>query len=188
MDTDKIPRMPWRDIHLRMEGEIVKDLSRNFIQYWSFVKSEFRQQKETRLIGDSKIKQQQADLRRANTQSPLNRKKPKSGAPFKFKSEFKVRNNTGVDEASIKPLNQNATKKKAIADDLSIIEEDSLLGGQRRTSKAVVLEDDEGLKHQPVRAEEWRFRSFQHTAKAELDLLIFKVKNEALAPENVEEE
>lgn len=34
------PRMPWRDIHMRIEGDVIQDLSRNFIQYWNFIKNE----------------------------------------------------------------------------------------------------------------------------------------------------
>ena len=41
VDVNKVPRMPWRDIHLRLEGEVIKDLSRNFVQYWSFVKTDY---------------------------------------------------------------------------------------------------------------------------------------------------
>ena len=33
------PRMPWHDIALRAEGDVVKDVSRHFIQYWNYTRS-----------------------------------------------------------------------------------------------------------------------------------------------------
>lgn len=32
--------MPWRDIAVRMQGQVVKDLVRHFMQYWNFAKYE----------------------------------------------------------------------------------------------------------------------------------------------------
>ena len=36
VSRSSVPRMPWRDIALRVIGEPVKDLVRHFIQYWNF--------------------------------------------------------------------------------------------------------------------------------------------------------
>ena len=30
------PRMPWRDMHVRVEGNTVNDMRRSFVQYWSY--------------------------------------------------------------------------------------------------------------------------------------------------------
>lgn len=69
IDKSRIPRMPWRDMHVRLEGEIAKDMGRNFIQYWSFIKNDFAQQKESRQIGVSATKQiQQRKLTRKNSE------------------------------------------------------------------------------------------------------------------------
>lgn len=35
-------RMPWHDIALQMRGDCVIDLMRHFVQYWYFVKSEYK--------------------------------------------------------------------------------------------------------------------------------------------------
>jgi len=38
IDRDNNPRMPWRDIAVRLKGEVVKDTVRHFLQYWNFAK------------------------------------------------------------------------------------------------------------------------------------------------------
>jgi phosphatidylserine/phosphatidylglycerophosphate/cardiolipin synthase-like enzyme len=35
---DQVPRMPRRDISLVVQGTVVEDMTRHFIQYWNFVK------------------------------------------------------------------------------------------------------------------------------------------------------
>ena len=40
IDPMNDPRMPWRDMSVRLEGQVVYDLARNFSQYWNFVKNE----------------------------------------------------------------------------------------------------------------------------------------------------
>jgi phospholipase D1/2 len=40
IDPMNDPRLPWRDVHVRLEGQVVYDLARNFSQYWNFVKNE----------------------------------------------------------------------------------------------------------------------------------------------------
>ena len=36
VNRNETPRMGWHDIGIRLEGEVVLDLSRHFIQYWNF--------------------------------------------------------------------------------------------------------------------------------------------------------
>ena len=40
IDKSNTPRMPWHDVAVMMVGEPVKDMSRHFIQYWNFVKTD----------------------------------------------------------------------------------------------------------------------------------------------------
>ena len=40
VDRESVPRMPWHDVHCRVEGQIAADLARHFIQSWNFVKSQ----------------------------------------------------------------------------------------------------------------------------------------------------
>lgn len=55
IEKTKIPRMPWRDVHVRLEGEIVNDMNRSFIQYWSFMKNDIESgAKEARIMGLAK--------------------------------------------------------------------------------------------------------------------------------------
>jgi phospholipase D1/2 len=42
LNKDFQVRMPWHDIALQMRGDCVIDLMRHFIQYWYFVKSEYK--------------------------------------------------------------------------------------------------------------------------------------------------
>lgn len=59
IDRKSNPRMPWRDIAVSIEGEVVKDISRHFIQYWNFAKSDIEGAKKNRKLlhkKDYKIK------------------------------------------------------------------------------------------------------------------------------------
>ena len=38
INKDSQPRMPWRDIAIKLKGMVTKDITRLFIQYWSFAK------------------------------------------------------------------------------------------------------------------------------------------------------
>lgn len=42
LNEDFQVRMPWHDIALQMRGDCVIDLLRHFVQYWYFVKSEYK--------------------------------------------------------------------------------------------------------------------------------------------------
>lgn len=47
IDKKEIPRMPWHDIAVKVEGEPVLDLCRHFIQYWNFAKYDLDPAKKT---------------------------------------------------------------------------------------------------------------------------------------------
>ena len=38
-DKNSEPRMPWRDIAVRLQGKVVVDLTRHFISYWNFARN-----------------------------------------------------------------------------------------------------------------------------------------------------
>lgn len=40
IDKNTTPRMPWRDIAVCLKGPVTKDVTRHFIQYWNFAKSD----------------------------------------------------------------------------------------------------------------------------------------------------
>jgi len=44
-DRQKVPRMPWHDIHMQLAGQPARDLTRHFIQRWNFL---LRQRKPSR--------------------------------------------------------------------------------------------------------------------------------------------
>lgn len=76
VDKDAVPRMPWRDINVKIEGEVAKDMGRNFIQYWSFIKNDFASQKEARVIGVSQKKEQKRNTsKNSNMTDPCSAKK-----------------------------------------------------------------------------------------------------------------
>jgi len=41
LNSEKQPRMPWHDVHMRLEGSSVYDLSRNFIDRWNSLQARF---------------------------------------------------------------------------------------------------------------------------------------------------
>jgi len=47
ISKDSVPRMPWHDIAVRVEGDPVVDLCRHFIQYWNFAKYDLDPTKKT---------------------------------------------------------------------------------------------------------------------------------------------
>lgn len=46
LDAKTQPRMPWHDVHLRLEGSSVYDLSRNFISRWNSLQARFEGKKQ----------------------------------------------------------------------------------------------------------------------------------------------
>jgi len=41
IDKNSEPRMPWRDIAIRLQGDIVKGMKKHFLQFWSFNNIQF---------------------------------------------------------------------------------------------------------------------------------------------------
>ena len=50
IDKNSQPRMPWRDIAVKLKGKVVKDVIRHFIQYWNFAKYESEGKKNNSLL------------------------------------------------------------------------------------------------------------------------------------------
>jgi len=48
IDKDTEPRMPWRDIAIRLTGSVAKDVARHFIQYWNFAKYDIEGKNQNR--------------------------------------------------------------------------------------------------------------------------------------------
>lgn len=48
IDKNSTPRMPWRDIAIRLEGEVVRDTARHFIQYWNYAKRDLAERKDNK--------------------------------------------------------------------------------------------------------------------------------------------
>ena len=51
---DEIPRMPRRDISLVVQGTVVEDMTRHFIQYWNFVKFDISSAPKDNLLSKTK--------------------------------------------------------------------------------------------------------------------------------------
>ena len=62
------PRMPWHDVGIKVNGDIVKDMSRHFIQYWNFAKYDIDPKKKNKHflipIKDKKQKKQNSNKER----------------------------------------------------------------------------------------------------------------------------
>jgi len=50
------PRMPWHDIHMKVVGEPVRDLTRHFIQYWNYAEIDLRFRKDHFLTAEHETK------------------------------------------------------------------------------------------------------------------------------------
>lgn len=62
--------MPWRDIHLKIEGEVVKSLTGHFFQFWNFVNDEFQQKKSLRsnTFTENSLSFEEGRVRKSKTQ------------------------------------------------------------------------------------------------------------------------
>ena len=40
MDRSRDPRLPWHDVHCKLEGVVVRDIARHFVQLWNHVKTD----------------------------------------------------------------------------------------------------------------------------------------------------
>lgn len=142
-------------MHARLEGEIARDMGRNFIQYWSFIKNDFANQKEARDIGVSHLKEQQRKLSRQlskGLQNPGTKKyQPKS---------------------SLVPLKN----RKSPFDDQSLDDDDSTLTKHMNKDNLLMIEespreDNPATPHQNKKRR--IFKSWQQSnAKIELEDLI----------------
>ena len=157
VDKDAVPRMPWRDIHVRLEGDVIKDMSRSFIQYWSFMHSDFAQQKTAQVIGVSKLKQTEKEIQRKQTQDAQTVLKKNEG---KFFSDF----------ASEKRQKKNNSR-------FGPDQEEGMI--DRKTlapARSKPLEGDQPASETFTRKKRM-FQSVQNSARAEMQDLIKHIKS-----------
>lgn len=159
VDKTTTPRMPWRDVQVRLEGEIVKDLSRSFIQYWSFIKTEFSREKEAAAIGVSEVVHRPTEFKQKQTfnkQDTLPKPKPK------YQSSMD------------KPEKNKKTDSSFVED------EDS----EKRETQSIprVFSKDDIIE---TRKDRRLFQSVQNTAKAEMESLIKQMKENNLEEEPI---
>lgn len=167
VDTDAIPRMPWRDMQVKIEGEIAKDMGRNFIQYWSFIKNEFASQKEARVIGISHMKEQKR-LTRKNSEAA------KPGTTKKYQPKSSLTPAMASRNLFEDPfLDDNSTLTKAQKDFPKPIEE--------------VMDEDQDDTLE-IRGKTRLFKSLQNNARGELEDLIQQIKEEKEDEEGSEED
>lgn len=50
IDKKSQPRMPWRDVAIKLKGLITKDITRHFIQYWNFAKIDIQGKKRKNFL------------------------------------------------------------------------------------------------------------------------------------------
>lgn len=50
IDKKTQPRMPWRDVAIKLKGLITKDITRHFIQYWNFAKIDIEGKKRKNFL------------------------------------------------------------------------------------------------------------------------------------------
>lgn len=151
------PRMPWRDIHVRLEGEIIRDMSRSFIQYWSFIKTEFTKDKEAGAIGVSQDAHKRERTIRGVQSQGGQKEKPK------YLSQFQNR---------VEP--QKKKSESSFVEDDSDEKKDQLGSFPKRYSRDDLVE---------TRNDRRVFQSMQNTAKAELETLIKQMKESNLIEE-----
>lgn len=49
-DRQKVPRMPWHDVHMVSAGQVARDLSRHFVQRWNYLLRQKRPSRPTPLL------------------------------------------------------------------------------------------------------------------------------------------
>ena len=151
VDKSKVPRMPWRDVQVRVEGEISKDMGRNFIQYWSFIKNDFAKQKETRQIGLSASRETKRQLLKQLTSEEGVKTGTKKYMPKS--SLLPPSTNKNLFETS---LDDDSTMTKHEKNLMSIPEADEQLEGRRQTKRL--------------------FKSVEHGVRVELEHLVNHIK------------
>lgn len=145
--------MPWRDVQVRLEGEVVKDLNRNFIQYWSFIKNDFATQKEFRQLGVSSTKENKKKLLRQ-----------------KSNEDFRIGTKKYMPKSSLVPKTSNRNLFET-----SLDEDDSTMTKHERNLKAILEVDEisEGKRNTKR-----LFKSVEHGVRIELEDLINQIKEE----------
>lgn len=157
VDKDNVPRMPWRDIHVRLEGDVIKDMSRSFIQYWSFMHSDFTKQKTAQVIGVSKLKQTEKEIQRKQTQDAKTVLKKNDG---KFFSDFASEKRPKKNNSSFGPDQEEG-----------MIDRNTLAPTRSKPSD-VDQPASEGFNRKRR-----MFQSVQNSAKAEMQILIKNIKS-----------
>ena len=160
VDKSSVPRMPWRDVQVRLEGVVAKDLGRHFIQYWSFIKNDFAKQKESRQIGVSASKETQRQLMRRKSSEDI------KSCPKKY-----------MPKSSLVPMTLTRNLFEVSLDD------DSTMTKHEKHMMAVA-EVDEALETK--RQTKRMFKSVENGVRVELEDLINQIK-EAKDTEDDEE-
>ena len=71
VDRKTTPRMPWHDVHIRIEGDVVPDIARHFVERWNDAKFESREGAIAEVKSNSSstfLSRQEIDLRKEGTQ------------------------------------------------------------------------------------------------------------------------
>jgi len=66
IDKMSQPRMPWRDIAVRLVGVVTKDITRHFIQYWNFAKYESEGGKKSDYLLSKRYKESDKSKKSSN--------------------------------------------------------------------------------------------------------------------------
>lgn len=144
--------MPWRDVQVRVEGEIVKDMSRHFIQFWSFIKNDFATQKESRQIGVSASRENKKQLLRQ-----------------KSSEEVTVGNKKYLPKSSLVPKTNTKNLFETSLDD------DSTMTKHERNLNAIIEVDEPFEEKKQIRR---LYKSVEHGVRVELEDLIQQIKEE----------
>lgn len=65
IDKYSTPRMPWRDIAIRLKGPVTKDVTRHFIQYWNFAKSDLEGSNRRNFLYKKNFDEESANKKKA---------------------------------------------------------------------------------------------------------------------------
>lgn len=152
IDKRSVPRMPWRDVQVRLEGEAVKDMSRNFVQYWSFIKNDFATQKESRQIGVSNTIETKKQLLRQKSNEEIT-----IGAKKYMPKSSLVPQTTSKNLFGEISLDDDSTMTKHQKNLMAIAEVDETLEARRNTKRI--------------------FKSVEHGVRVELEDLINQIKD-----------
>lgn len=167
IDTDAIPRMPWRDVQVKIEGEIAKDMGRNFIQYWSFIKNDFAAQKEAQVIGISNLKEQKRLTKKVSEMV-------RPGTVVKYQPK-----------STLMP----AMQARNLFDD-SLNDDSTLTKAHNKEPPKLIEEvmDEDKQEDRDTKQKARLFQSWQNNARVELEDLIQQVKEDKDDEDIIEED